>query len=194
MKRVQIVIVAIAFLAATSSALAQPPASSAASAPDPQRLQLAREVMQANGGVEAYQARLKSFFGTVAKLAQDNVLAASSPQASALANGLLAHFQQEELKSAAAILDDTATVYAEHLTTQELNDLLAWTKSKSARSILAKQAAMSEEMARRQGPLLKRMTSGAAKEAVERTCKENHCTAEERQNLNAIAEKIAPGA
>ncbi|HXA38799.1 MAG TPA: DUF2059 domain-containing protein [Phenylobacterium sp.] len=192
MKRMRIGVVAVALLAAASTAMAQPPP--AQPAPDPHRLQLAREIMQANGGAEALQARLKSMFGSIAKLTQSMMPAtAASPQGAAMANALMNHMEEEELKAASAMIDDLATVYAEHLTVPELQDLLAYTRSPSAQSIRAKMPAISEELLLRQAPLIKRMTSSAVKTAVERTCEESHCTPEQRQALNTVVEKVAPG-
>ncbi len=189
MKRMQVAIVAAGLLAAASTALAQPPA---APAPDPQRLELAREVMQANGGAEALQAQLKGMFGAMSKLTRSVMPADSSPQAATITDTLMKNMQEEELKGAAAMLDDMASVYAEHLTTPELKDMLAYSRSPTAQSIRAKMPAIMEESIMHQAPLIKRMTSGAVKTAVERTCAESHCTADQRQALNAIVEKVAP--
>ena len=90
------------------------------------------------------------------------------------------------------MIDDMAGVYAEHLTAQELKDMLAYARSPTAQSIRAKMPAITEEAMMHQAPLLKRMTSGAVKTAVEKTCEEAHCTADQRQALNAVVEKIAP--
>ncbi|HEX2814958.1 MAG TPA: DUF2059 domain-containing protein [Phenylobacterium sp.] len=189
MKRVQVAIVAMAFLAAASTAIAQP----AAPAPDPERLQLARAVMQANGGAEALQNSLKGMFASMAKLTQSIMPATTSPEASAMSNALIRHMQEEELKGASAMIDDLATVYAEHLTVRELQDMLAYAKSPTAQSVRAKMPAISEEVLMRQAPMLRRMTAGAVKTAVELTCEENHCTADQRSTLMAVAAKVAPG-
>jgi hypothetical protein len=189
MKPMQIGIVAAAFLACASTALAQP---SAAPAPDPQRLQLAREIMQANGGVEALQAQLKTMFASISRLTQSALPPNFSPQAQTMTDTLTKHMQEEELKGAAAMIDDTAAVYAEHLTVQELKAMLAYAKSADGQTIREKMPAITQDLLLRQGPLIKRMTSGVVRAAVEQTCKDSHCTPEERKTLMAVAEKIAP--
>ena len=99
MKRMQVAMLAAGLVAAASTVFAhrqRPPAP----APDPQRLELAREVMQANGGAEALQTQLKAMFGSIFKLTRSVMPANSSPQAGAMADALMKNFEEEELERA----------------------------------------------------------------------------------------------
>ena len=48
------------------------------------------------------------------------------------------------------------------------------------------------ELMQRQVPLIRKMTAESVKTAVEQTCQEAHCTADERQALTDMAARVAP--
>lgn len=186
MFRVGLAIAAAALIAGAASA--QP----AGPAPDPEKLSLARQIMAANGGVEGTQAQLKTMFENIRKLAQASMGTAPPAQAQAIADTLMKNMQDEELKAVPALIDGMAEVYATQLTAQELKDMLAWSKSPSAQSIRLKMPAVTSEMMQRQAPLVRKMTSAALTTAMDKTCEQTHCTADQRQALAAIVARFAP--
>jgi len=180
-------VAALSLWLVSTAALAQ---ATAAPTVDPERLKLAREVMAENGGVDATRAQLKNVFGTVSKMVKSEV--STSPQAAALSDALMQHVMDEEMKAVPQMIEDSAQVYAEHLSVRELTDMLAYSRSETARSVRAKMPAITEEALMRQAPLMKRMIASSVQKAVDLTCEESHCTADQRQALNALVRKMAP--
>jgi hypothetical protein len=169
------------------AALAQP---AAPSPPDPERLRLAHQVLEAQGGTEAYKAQLTRLFSTISEMVKRN----APPDKTGLTDALFKYAVDEEIDAAPQMLDDAAQIFAEHLTEQELRDLLAWSTSDSARSIRLKQPEMTQEILLRQEPLMKRVMAGTMQKAVEKLCADKHCTEQEKQTLTAIVAKVAPPA
>ena len=185
----KLLISTVAVLAAVCLSGAAAAQTAATARPDPVRLQLAREVLEASGGVQAYQARIKGMFGAMSELVKSNM---PSGQAG-ISDVMFKYLQEEEVKAVPQLLEDFSDIYAEHLTETELRDLLAWTNSPSGRSIRDKTPQITQELMLRQGPLLKQMMAGMMEKTVERTCAETHCTPDQRQQLVATMSKaLAP--
>ena len=177
---------AAASLVLATGAFAEP-----AAAPDPQRLQLARDLMAATGGVQAYEQRMRAQFAgltTAMKAALPNETAATAQ----LRESVFNYFADEQVKALPALLDAMAEVYAEHLSESELRALLVWSQSEAARSIREKMPAISQELIVRQVPLMMKLFEGVGKKAVDRTCAENGCTSEQRQALTTLIEQAKP--
>ena len=175
---------------AAAIVLANTGVAQAQAAPDPQKLEMARQIMLANGGVEGMQIQLKAMFASIDKLVTSAL--SSSSGGAAVGQSMMKYFQDEELKAVPSLIDDTAQIYAEHLTTRELSDMLAWSRSPSAQSIREKLPAISSEAMQRQQPLIKKLMAGAMKTAVDRACEENPCTADQRQTMAMMLERFAP--
>jgi ring-1,2-phenylacetyl-CoA epoxidase subunit PaaC len=136
------------------------------------------------------EPQLKAMFASIDKLVTSAL--SSSSGGAAVGQSMMKYFQDEELKAVPSLIDDTAQIYAEHLTTRELSDMLAWSRSPSAQSIREKLPAISSEAMQRQQPLIKKLMAGAMKTAVDRACEENPCTADQRQTMAMMLERFAP--
>ncbi len=159
--------------------------------PDAGRLALAREVMAATGGVQTYETQLKTMFGGISALTK-SISPKETPAMAQLRESMFKYVLDEEVKALPQMLDDMASIYAEHLTEAELRDLLAWYKSESGRSIRAKMPVIALELVQKQAPLMQKMRDGILSQAIARACEENHCTTEQRQTLTALVHKTAP--
>lgn len=183
---------ALAALALSGPALAQSttPAPAAPAAPDPVRLQLARQLVNAQGGADTYKSQIGSMFTAVSKMVKSSVPAAQAD----LVDTMFKYIADEETDAVPQMMTDVADVYAERLTERELRDMLAWADSDSGRSIRDKMPAITQELLLRQQPLMKKLVAGMMQKAVDRTCAEQHCTDQQRQTLAAIVANFAPPA
>ena len=177
---------ALSALVLVSTAQAQ-----TAAQPDAARLQLAREILIANGGAQAMQAQMRSLFTSMMTLTK-NALPNADPKTTEASQALMKYVVDEEIKAIPQLIDQTAIVYADNLSETELRDMLAWAASPSAQSIRAKMPVITQQLMAQQGPLLKTMIAGVMKTAVERACAEAKCTDDERKTITAIAEKSLP--
>jgi hypothetical protein len=193
MKPLIIAAVTVAALFMGGEALAQaapaaPAAQAGAPAPDPVRLQLARQVIEASGGVTSLQARFKAMFATV-----KGVMSGAVPASSAtLVSEIFDDMEDEEVKAVPEMVDQMTRIYAEHLTEGELRDLLAWTDSPSGRSIQQKMPAITQDLLVEQQPLFRRLMAGAMKRSIDHVCAESNCTPEQRQQIAGVVAKILP--
>jgi len=172
-------------LTAASSAQAQ---GVAPAQPDAVRLQLAREILSANGGAQAMEGRMRAVFASVLDLTKASLPNADS-KASAVTEALLKYFSDEEIKAIPQLIDQTATIYANNLSEKELRDMLAWSVSPSGQAIQAKMPAISQQLVAAQGPLMRKVISGAMTTAVDRVCADAKCTDDQRKTITATVQK-----
>lgn len=155
---------------------------------DPAKQHLAHEVMEASGGQARFEQAMYSAFDQMQKL-----MAGFLPSDR---QDLIAVFQEsaraEMGKLAPAALASSEQVYADELTTQELSDLLAWTRSASGRSIAAKSVGLQAHLIQAQTPMIRAMMVRAMRTSFDRICDLKNCTAEERGKVQALLEKVAP--
>lgn len=185
----------VVLASATLSALVLASSAQAQSAtptrPDAARLELAREILTANGGAQAMEARMRALFASIATLTK-SALPNADPKASELSQVLMKYMADEEIKAIPQLIDQTAIVYANNLSEGELRDMLAWSVSPSAQAIRAKMPVITEQLMAEQGPLLKKMMAGAMTTAVDRACAEAKCTDDQRRTMTSIAQRSMP--
>ena len=163
----------------------------AAAQPDAVRLQLARDVLAASGGASAMEARMRGAFAGINKLTAD-ALPNEDPKAMKLTQSVWKYMADEEIKAIPQLLDQTAALYADNLSEQELRDLLAWSLSPSGKALQAKLPLISQELMASQGPLMKKIMSGVAATAVDHVCSDNNCSDDQRKTMIAIVQKAVP--
>lgn len=173
-----------AALSLTGSCWAQP---STSPAPDPVRLQLAHQLIEASGGVAAYKARLQSMVAGMQKM----MAGLEPPDASDATNAMFKYVVDEEVKVAPEMLDQAATVYATHLSESELRASVAWYSSDAARSIQQKMPAITEELLAMQRPFLQRLLPAMLQRSLDKACAETHCTPDQQKQLVAMITNVA---
>ena len=174
---------AAAALWLAGSAVAQP----APSGPDQVRLKLAHEIIDASGGVEALRTRMTAMFQSLHQL----TASVTSPDAAALTDDMFKYIADEEMQAVPQLLDQTAEVYAEHLTVAELHAMLVWTSSPEGKSIQQKMPSISQDILARQQPLMKQMMAGIFQRAADHACAEDKCTPEQERQLVATMTRAA---
>jgi hypothetical protein len=181
----RILATAIAALAIStaSAAWAQAPAEQVS----PGKLALARQVLAASGGEKQMESIMGSMYGAMFRAMPK----AGTPSEQALMTAIQTDMQTEMLKIIPALMESSAHVYAENLTDKELQDELAWLQSDSGQSIRSKTPAMMQEMVSSTIPLVQKMVPGMMKKVIEDACAQQHCTAQDRQKLDALVAKSA---
>lgn len=156
--------------------------------PDPARLQLARQVVEAVGGASAARTQLTALYSGMGQLLNANMPANQAK----LTATVLKYISEEMVKAVPELLDETVAIYANRLTERELRDLLAWQQSESARSIATKAPLILQDSIARQGPRLRAIQAGLVKTVIEKACQENACTPAQRQAVTAALAKAIP--
>ena len=175
-------IAAVLILCCAGSAAAQAPAAPQA---DPAKLELARQVLAATGGVDAYRARIIAMFSGMSEMMKGVVPAGSEK----LSNALMKDLVEEELKLVPQMIDLSAEVYAENLSEKELRDLLAWTNSESGRAIRDKSPQLTQQMMVRTGPMMRALLPSLMQKTLDRACEEAKCTPEVRKVVAEAMDK-----
>lgn len=184
-----------AFALAAALVLSSAPAAFAQTAPaakpagaaaaDPERLKLAREVFESTGGVETMRAQMQGMNSGM----QTMMKSLSATLSPAMSKDIFDFMQKQEEQMIPEMMESAVQAYARHLTTDELKAMIAWNKSPAAQSIRSKMPAVTQEMMAAQGPEMQRMTRAMAGHMVELICQQQHCTADQKRQLDEIMAK-----
>ncbi len=172
--------------AQTTAGTAAPPATAPSAAPaDPAKLELARQLFQANGGAEAFSNQLKVVFGAMSSMTKAAVPAGHE----GLADAMMKDVADEELKLVPLLIEDSVEVYARTFTEKELRDMLAWANSDSGRSTRQKMPGMTVAIMQKMVPHMQALMPVLMKKTLDRACDEQKCTPEVRQTVAAAMDK-----
>jgi hypothetical protein len=153
---------------------------------DAKRLDLARQVLQANGGEESYREGVSTMMSAMTQMLHKQL----PPSQTALMDKVFGYMADEELKLAPDVIGDMAEVYAQNLTEQELTDLLAYAKTPSAQSIRRKMPSILKESIARQAPRIQAMMRPMTEKILDEVCAEQKCTADQRQMVAAVMDQV----
>ncbi|THD76247.1 MAG: DUF2059 domain-containing protein [Phenylobacterium sp.] len=172
----------LAALAAASASQAQAPA-----APDPARVELARQVIEATGGEKGAEAQIRALYGSIGASVSRN-----APPAQAKTTELMMRDMQEEMvKLLPAIMDVSARAYAQNLSDKQLRDLLVFYKSDSGQALINKLPAIMQQSMAEEMPLIQAMIPEVMQKTLDRVCAETSCTPEVRQQMaDAMAKAV----
>ncbi len=161
--------------------------ASPAAAPDPVRIGLARQLVEASGGRQQAEATLKVLYGGMGKALSQGLPADQSQ----LATVLMQDMQDEMIKLVPQILEASIQIYAATLTETELRDDLAWMQSASGRSTSAKMPALRQQLLLAEMPMVMTLMPKLVQKSVDHACDQSQCTPEQRR---AVADVVAGGA
>jgi hypothetical protein len=178
-------ITAAALLLALGAAPVANAQTQAAPPIDPAKLQLARELFAANGGVDAYKAQIGAMMSGMSQM-----MRASMPSGNEkLTGAFMKDLADLELEMVPQMVDLSARVYAQNLSEQELRDTLAWTNSPSGRSIRLKMPAITQQLMVGIGPMVQAILPAMMQKTLDRACEETKCTPETRKLAAEAMEK-----
>jgi len=165
-------------LGVTAPALAQTDGSE----PDPVKIDLARQLVEATGGEQQAEQQMALIFTIIEK----NVDQAASGLDSRLAGAFLEGLKQETVKLTPQLMALSERLYAQNCTEQELRDMLAFEKSDTGRSMLRKTPAIQAQALQQTLPLVMGAMPQIVRRAADRACEQTACTAEDRQRLTGV--------
>ena len=174
--------------AALGACLLSSPAFADPSPDAAERLQLARQVMDAGGSVKAADQRVEAMLDNSSKLVALN----TPPDGMRFAMAIQRDMRDEMLKMVPSLVDLTVQAYAENLTAQELRDYLAWITSNSGKAIVAKMPAIQRQVMDHATPMMAQMLPELSHKVSDRVCEELHCTADERKIVAQVMAKTLP--
>lgn len=151
----------------------------AQSAPSPEKILLARQLVEASGGADQLRTVLQTVFTGMSSSLYANL----APEQKRLAEVLLQKMQDRFLAAAPQLMDGTVQIYAQNLTEKELRDALAWQQSDSGQSLKRKLPLITAESIRTWGPVLTQVMAGLKQDVVDEACKQAGCTEQDRQAL-----------
>lgn len=160
----------------------------AAEAPSPERLALAKQLVQASGGADQLKTVLQTMFSSISA----NIDANLPAEQKRLRDALLDRMQARILAVAPQLMDATAQVYATDLTEQELRDYLTWLQSDTGQSLKRKLPQITGESMKAMAPVLVQVTQGFKQDVVDEACAQAKCSAHDKEVLTALMNKTAP--
>jgi len=175
------------FLGGAVLATALATGAMAAEAPSPEKLALAKQLVQASGGADQLKTVLQTLFGSISANLDTNLPA----EQKRLRDVLLDKMQTRILAVAPQLMDATAQVYAADLTEKELRDYVAWLQSDTGQSLKRKLPQITGESMRAMAPVLAQVSQGFKQDVVDEACAQAKCTAHDKEVLVALMNKTA---
>jgi hypothetical protein len=161
-----------------------------APAPDPVKLQLARELFEVSGGRQGIEAYLNLLYDNIGKLVEQTM----PDKGHSISTLMINDMKSSVISITPQLIDSSIPVYAQIYTEQELRDYLAWLKSDSGQAILRKAPLLRQQILDAEMPILRGMLPGMMHKVIDHTCDESKCTAQDRQVLNAVVDAMTKGA
>jgi hypothetical protein len=154
----------------------------------PEKLALARQMMDASGGAQQMNALLSTMF----KAMSANVDANLPAEQQRLRTVLLEKMQGRMSAVVPQMIDGSVQVYAKNLTEKELRDYVAWMKSDTAQSVNRKLPQITAETMQVLMPAIVQVTQGMKQDVIDEVCKQASCSTQDRQALTAAMDKAMP--
>ena len=176
----------LAVLAVATGAWGQ--AAQPASAPDPVKLGLARQLFEVSGGEKQAKAQVAAMSGVIEKSVTQNL----SPDAARLQKPINDFMVQQVIALVPQIIDLSVHAYAETYTEKELRDWLAFSTSETGKAIAQKTPAVRLQVMEGTMPLMMKTMPEMMRKTADTVCETQHCTAAERQAVTAALMKAAP--
>jgi hypothetical protein len=155
----------------TSTAYAQ-----TASAPDPHRLALARQIFEAQGGAENANKIVEGMMKSM-------VDGSETPEAK---RRMTAGFQSMIKTFIPAMFDQMAGYYATDFTEDQLKDILAFYQSPTGNALRANGPILAQQI----GGSIAQMMPKMQLSVLDKVCSETECTANQKQQLAALKQAI----
>ena len=169
---------ALAVLAFASVAHAQDEAP----APDPAKIDLARQLVQAMGGQEDAEDQLDAVFEAI----QKTVEGGASRVDNRIAGAFLDSLKQQVSSLAPEVVALSIQLYAQNCTEKELRDMLAFQQSDTGRAMARKQPLIRAQALHQTLPLVSGKLPDLLDHAADQACARVQCSADERKALGNL--------
>jgi hypothetical protein len=166
------------FLAAAALTMAAVSAHAQTSvAVEPQRLALAKQIFEAQGGAQNAEAVMRS-------MEKSMIDSAQTPQAKQLMADAMDVMGKEFLPH---MFEDMAAFYAQDFTEGELKDILAFYSSPAGQALRAKQPMLAQQV----GGTVARMIPRLQLRILEKVCSQTECAPQQQKQLSALKQALA---
>jgi hypothetical protein len=153
----------------------------------PVKLDLAKQMLEAQGGQERASAVMKLMIGAMTMGLQKTI----PPAQARLMGQIQSDMQTEMVAMIPALVDVSERVYAQNLTEKELRDELAWMRSDSGRSIQQKTPLLMQQVMQAEVPMIRAMIPKLTQRVLDRVCAELQCSTQDRQVIAAAMAKAS---
>jgi hypothetical protein len=151
-------------------------------APDPVKVDLARQLVEATGGEKQADDQMELIFNIIER----NVDQAANGLDSRLSAAFLEGLKQETVKLTPQLMALSERLYAQNCTEQELRDMLAFEKSATGQSMLRKTPAIQAQALAQTLPLVMDAMPDIVRRAADHACAQAQCTPQDRQRLTGV--------
>ena len=152
-------------------------------APDPERLRLARQIFEAQGGLANMTAVIK---GAMASMAQS---AAPQPGDTDFQKAVMTASNAAMIRMLPRLLDDMATVYANNFDETELKGILAFYQTPTGKALVAKLPQVGAQTAGAMGKMMPAMQLSV----LESVCASMTCPATALDRLAKLKDAVPAG-
>lgn len=161
------------------------PPTPAASAIDPVKLDLARQLFETEGGRNQVEAQMDAIYsGMFTRMA---AALPKEQQASAIASQKA---MQDGVRSLIpSLIEVMVQVYARSYTEQEMRDLLAFRQTSTGQAVIKKTPLILREAMIEMVPLIMAEMPNIMRSTVDAVCEQQHCTPQTRKTMQAAIDK-----
>jgi len=156
--------------------------------PTPEKMALARQLIDATGGPKQADAIVKTMFQSIASTVEANL----PPEQKRLRAVIFHKIQDRISLMMPKLLDATVEIYADNLSDKELRDYVAFLESESGRSVNAKMPQIVAASITTMMPMIAEATKGLKHDVIDEACAEAKCSAHDREVLVAAMDKSMP--
>lgn len=156
--------------------------------PSPEKLALAKQMVEASGGTKQVDALLGVMFNSISA----NMQASVPAEQQRLTTILLQKMQARIEAIVPQMIDATVQVYAKDMTEKELRDYVAWMQSDTAQAMARKTPQMMQETMQVLMPLMSQVTQGMKQDVLDEACQQANCSAHDREVMAAAMAKAMP--
>ncbi len=151
--------------------------SQTTAAPDPVRLQLARQIFESQGGMQTVQATMKSM--------ENSMLSGSTPEVKQRMTDAMDGMVNALIPK---LFDEMAGFYATDFSEDELKGILAFYQSPTGQALKEKAPLVAQQIGLTMVKLIPRMQLSV----LEKVCATTECTAQQQQQLAALKQSVPP--
>jgi hypothetical protein len=174
--------------AALSSCLMAAQASAQTADTAAEKTKLAGELVAASGGADQLNRTMGVIYTQMRSLFDQT----ADPKARRIGALVIDRMQAEMTAMAPKMVDVTASIYASDLTEDELRSLLAWQESAVGQSIAKKMPQIARESIMQMMPMIQQAIQNMRADVLDEVCKEQQCTADQREQIARIMDKAMP--
>lgn len=156
--------------------------------PSPEKVALARQLVDASGGADQMKTLLQTVFSGMSAGMDANMPADQKR----LVAVVMQKMQDRFIAATPQLIDGTVQIYAGTLTEKELRDYIAWLQSDTGQSLKRKLPLITAQSIKAMAPVLVQVTQGIKQDVIDEACKQAGCSDKDRTVLTEAMNKVMP--